>query len=826
MASVANKKEKIAILLQKKEPELHEAVEELVRRMFPEAIVEVTHGNSEYGKDIVSIHKEEFGCKCRAYVIKKGNKDSGKITGKTGGPIDEIISQVRQALEHPYRRANGEDIKVNEVIVMIFGYPSNNARKRLNKEIRFPNVFILDLDRIVELFDEHYPEYLQFPFWEGVIEEYMKELMHSKDVVLSDTLKSEELFVEPYVLVKDITEIERSIYTLDIPEIIEKRQDFSQLKKLVLTDKRNVILVGEAGVGKTLSMKKLVLDVLTESYSRFRESGKEKIQVPLFLRAMDLIDDSIEKKFSNILNLKNCDIPFIVIDGIDEVKEIDRQKILNKVLEFSKNLDTKLIITSRTSAIRSLIEYLPDPGSFLKVELLPFDLNQAIKLARKLISDGELLSRIEEGIEKLLESSTSITPLQILLLARIAKTQREIPLTISTIMEEYFRVIFEEIPSQKEIENILSSQVRLPLIEELAFRIFFLKDRLEVSLNEFRNFVSDFIESKLPTIKDSVTPEKILQELERYEVVNLNEKEKISFKHRSFLDFFIAKYIQRITSEEPELFLNHFKKFGVSSVKDFLIQFYFDAVWHEVVLFHAGLKRTISADVVNGIFSFERKDDTPSSYQPAFTNFEISAQKALVGRLLQAAFLSDRHLKVKSVRRILDEFVVVRKDLVQLMENKKLDIPTLFIDFLILILVETSLSSFVLEDSIKEIHEELFDLLSGNSDFATIYKFILVAYVLLKICKRKKEAELYRSLMKDIAEFVADMGKNRNLTVEDKYKLLLLLKFILEGNIIDEQEAKFVRKEIRSIMRKLGGRYPEVIRPLIKKITDYASKQP
>jgi len=825
MTSAVSKKEKIALLLQKKESELHEAVEELVRRMFPDATVEITHGNSEYGKDIVSIHKEEFGCKCRAYVVKKGDKNSGKITGRTRGPIDEIISQVRQALEHPYRRPNGEEIKVNEVVVLIFGYPSKNARERLSKEIEFPNVFINDLGQIIELFDKYYPEYLQFPFWKGVIEEYMKELVNSKEVFLSDTLKSEELFIEPYALVKDITEIDRSVYTLDIPEIIEKRKDFSQLKTLVLTDRRNVLLVGEAGVGKTLSMKKLVLDVLRESYFRFRKSGEGRIKVPLFIRAIDLVDDSIERKFSDILSLDNCDIPFIVVDGIDEVKEMERQRILDEVLAFSENFGAKLIITSRTSAIRSLIGQIPDPGKFLKVELLPFDLNQAIKLAKKLISDGELLSRIEEGIEKLLESSTSITPLQILLLARIAKTQREIPLTISTIMEEYFRVIFEEIPSQKEIENILSSQVRLPLIEELAFKIFFLKDRLEVPLREFKEFVSGFIESKLPTIRNSVTPERVLQELERYEVINLNEKGKVSFKHRSFLDFFIAKYIQRITSEEPELFLNHFRRFRVSSVKEFLIQFYFDVVWHEVVLFHAGLKRTISTDVIDGIFSFRKKDGISTSYQPVSTDFEISAQKALVGRLLQAAFLSDKSLKVESVRRILDKFVVVREDLIQLMRDKNLDVPTLFIDFLILILVETSLSSFVLEDSIREIQEEFFDQLSENSDFAIIYKFILVVYALLKVCKRRKEAELYKSLMKDVMKFLEDMKKSKNLTVEDKYKLLLLLRFILEGNVVDEKEVKIVKKEIRSIMKKLGGRYSEVVQSLLDKIRNYVMKQ-
>lgn len=135
------------------ETELHQRLKMLLERMVPGAYVEVTHGSTEYGKDIVLIKEDPLVERVAAFVVKRG-----KIAGRTAGVVDEIISQIDQAYAHPAEtKISAEPKKVKEVFVVVSGSISGNARKRIIAEVKGPIQDIWDLERLVREFTEHYP---------------------------------------------------------------------------------------------------------------------------------------------------------------------------------------------------------------------------------------------------------------------------------------------------------------------------------------------------------------------------------------------------------------------------------------------------------------------------------------------------------------------------------------------------------------------------------------------------------------------------------------------------------------------------------------------
>lgn len=87
--------------------------------------VEITHGNSEMGKDLVFKHYDSMLGRETWFALVVKNKNAGQEVFEEGG---EITRQIKLAFEVPYKDAKAEEHYINTVIVIINGSVSAQAK--------------------------------------------------------------------------------------------------------------------------------------------------------------------------------------------------------------------------------------------------------------------------------------------------------------------------------------------------------------------------------------------------------------------------------------------------------------------------------------------------------------------------------------------------------------------------------------------------------------------------------------------------------------------------------------------------------------------------
>ena len=118
------------ILMNYNEKKFYEPLKNLLEKMNSEAIVHITHGTREYGKDLVMVYKDVYGEHIIGIIVK-----TGKIKGDTGGKVDKINSQIIQAYAHDAEIPDHiKPLKIKSVWIVLTGNMTNNAKKRIVNE--------------------------------------------------------------------------------------------------------------------------------------------------------------------------------------------------------------------------------------------------------------------------------------------------------------------------------------------------------------------------------------------------------------------------------------------------------------------------------------------------------------------------------------------------------------------------------------------------------------------------------------------------------------------------------------------------------------------
>ena len=226
-AKALSKETRKNILLSFKEVDLHPHLKNLLTKMDPESLVEITHGHDEYGKDLVMVREDQFGQTVIAMVVKTGD-----IRAKTLGRIDEVKSQVNQAIAHPaILKTIRERLTVSKVWVILAGELSGQAHERLEKEVEARDITIYDLDWLIEHFTEYYPQV----FFEGKVMDVLQERiqgLETKHMFCERGKTLSECFVDPLVAMIDVPlkyDTEEQFALI----IKEKKLHFSRLKSLL-----------------------------------------------------------------------------------------------------------------------------------------------------------------------------------------------------------------------------------------------------------------------------------------------------------------------------------------------------------------------------------------------------------------------------------------------------------------------------------------------------------------------------------------------------------------------------------------------------------------
>ena len=726
------------------EVELHDHLAALFRSMSPDAWVEVTHGTTEFGKDLVIVRTDPLLSDVIGVVVKCGD-----IRGKTSGDVDalradaeavltakgeritkEILSQVRQASAYDaVLSAHIRQLKVTSVMVILAGEFSGNARRRIEEEVG-SLAGIHDMPWLIDTFSEYYPQV----FFEARALDYLYDVIARLD---QDSFHAKsgktltECYVDP-VLVPMDTELSFDDAT-NLAKVKRQKLSFAQLASR-LTPRKRVLLVGEPGCGKSKVVAKYCLDSCRAAVHRMtkRETTEEAVRIPLIIAARHLRD------FSNAPALLDSLLPqsvrhrlsthMLVVDGLDEVPGEERESVLEKAEVFASTLEIALIITSRPLAV-----FRSPPKGFSRYEILPFEFGQAMKLVKKVLVNQEVFPALKLGIEKIQEQ-LPMNPLSLILLIEVVAERKEVPASLTELYERFLDLVFGRWDKEKGLEVVFEYIVKKRFLATLAYTEFFQKNRVEITAADFDAFVISY--ARTYGWEEGELRE-FVKEVERAGV--LDTQEDVFFRHRSFLDFFVAHHI-------------HEQRERIQDVSALVARTYHDALWTEAAFFYAGLSRDVSQEMLDGIFSYDGGDP------------DLAFQKLLVGRLLQAGWHSPTAIKAAGVRQALSYLPDAAKCAQRWLGGLKRSVPGFFGELAILAIAKSSFGSLTVATETTALLRELQDTRELTKEA------LLKRAALLWSLQRHMNPEVHGAALK---QFVADIVSAELDSVEETRLLLI-----------------------------------------------------
>ena len=767
------------ILMSFKEPEFHLYLKELLQIMEPNYTIEITHGVRELGKDLVIVKKDNIGIDVIGVIVKIGN-----IRAKTLGDVDEIKnrvkeissygtelkikeieSQIAQALTHPTEmKTIFEKMPVSKILVILVGVFSKQAVERLTKELK-GSIETKDIDWLTDKFTEYYPQV----FFEGKVIDFLQnkiqEMENKHSLSKRKKINLSEYFVEPIIeKIETSIKINNDDISKKILKLISKKQkiSFSKLKSL-LNFNIPILLLGEQGVGKSEALTKLAIDIMRKEISQSIKEKVRKIKIPILISAKDILeakdfDSIISKYFCIDVNIKErFKIEVLMIDALDEIPAIKGTEVIEKAKIYSKKLSCPLIITSRK------IDIIKNPPEgFDKYEILPFEYGQALQLFEKLVKDKNSLNRLKSALEKIKFQIPKV-PLSLILLIDLVEENKEIPASITELYDRFNDLMLGRWDREKGIRVIFDYIIKGKFLSKLAFEEFFKKNRVEISKEEYEEFFKNYCKLYGWSKNES---KDFLKEINRAGIISISDK--VKFNHRSFLDYFVARYIY---DQRDEL----------DNLSELIVKIYFDELWGNVVFFYIGLKREISEVILEAILEYKEK------------NLSSLIDKFLIGRLLQAGWNSKTKIKYRGVQESIKLAPKIRKDIVKVI-NKE---PLIYSDFFIMALSDLSFGSRFIYNETKSIFYQLSEKLTEESQ-----------YQMLLILGATQELMTDIELKENIDTFLEALSNISDLSIEAKVKSLLLLTVI-------ERKDNVINKKIKNRLIKLSKKYPEIFRRLL-----------
>ena len=643
---------------------------------------------------------------------------------------------------------------------MFFGRLSGNAIQRIQNEAPAVIFKPFPIGWLDEQFTEHYPEV----FFAGEVSSYLQErvteLETQHDLTRRPTNLS-EWYVPHSVTISGIA---ARTLSQRLKKALKLRRLSYQDFRAELKSSKHFVLSAAPGYGKSTFLKKIALDFYREALTKTAELGTNispgAIPIPILVKAIDVLQNPDPDAFLKAhLPPEEVNISFsvscLLVDALDEVAEDDQETVLTSSQEIAKTLKCALLLSARpVHVVRTLAQ--DSPKNLPVVHLLPFEFSQAIQLIDRLASDTATATIIKEGISNL-QSHMTLSPLTISLLLDIAEAEREVPSTIGEIFDQYMDIALGRYDVERGLEVVFQYYIKKQMIAELAFTEFFEKDRLAIDAQEFDDFVTDYWDSRG---LDYTQIERMKADIDRSGVLRFGED--VYFSHRSFLDFFVALYINAHTND-----------FG--SIEEWLAKVYLSDKWSEIVFYTFAQRRELLPDFLESLVSLE-KDDV-----------DYHLRRFLVGRVIQAGWLSPKAVKRKGV-----EIGVNSAPRLFEMISKELDreAPAIMPYGVLMGLSEFSYGSRTLSRDVCDVISRLTDETSTNN--------LRKSVNLLWGIRTRVPTDDLVGLADRILDLMARIEETDDLSLSDKTVAYFLLETIVED---DRVAQRAITRRIRRLLK-------------------------
>ena len=701
-----------------KENDFHHIFKKLLERIYNNPYIEILQGPDEKGKDIVMENKNPMGNTYAAFVIKAIEKLNGSASGKTS----EIVMQIIQSFGTPANLKDMyEPVNISFVYVVNLGTISNSAKENiLNNYIKNDShknaVEFIDINKLVGLFEEYYPEF----FFNNTFDVLLKERMDKIEEFLN-TKNGLSDFIDPNI--KKFTRNNKELIIGDdnnntlkrmADQIFGEKENLKSFLKISTTKKsKKILLTGDAGSGKSILVYKMILTSINEflqsNLNIVCKNKSSEVNLPICFRAVEFqkedLNDFVEK-IDSFYRKELCAKPnLIVIDGIDEVDNRSRETIITKIESYAElNGNINILLTSRVNY--TIIDSLKEYENY---ELMPFSINQAINFVKKIVKDNNNFLNIEKNIKEL-ENQIPFYPLALRLLVDIVKDKKEIPASITELYNRYMELIFGKYNTNISIDKLFEPKVKDIFFSSLAYECFFYKNKTCIKRVDFYEFIKKFCQ-KYNFIDDI---DSFTNNIERISIIRIND-EGISFSHKSFLDYFIALYFIN-NKEELDNFADTFYNLYVS-----------DEIWEDVSYFYFGLRTKITPkDLMKIIKNIEKLDD----------RFLRSANFMFLGKLLQYGWMTESSVKMDTINMSIKNSLELKKGFDDnIKEILKVTPPKVLSSVAMIHMVRLCYSSIF----VKQEMEKIISNILVKQDMDECYFYFCTIYTLVNIDLLGKE---------------------------------------------------------------------------------------
>ena len=243
--------------------------------------------------------------------------------------------------------------------------------------------------------------------------------------------------------------------------IFGEKETIRSIAKKVLERNHKILIEGEAGSGKSIFVIKLTMYIIEETIKKIHiNKGIEEniINIPVVIKATKFVNngmlkDAIENYYEESSSLLKPNL--LIIDGMDEVNNNLKEKIIYEAETYCSTNNITLIFTTRKST-----EVKTRLTSYESYELLPFETSQAINYIKKILERNQILiGTLIKGIEQL-KHQIPLYPMALSLLIEIAEKHHEIPASISELYKRFIEMALGQSSDDEDISIIFEPNIK------------------------------------------------------------------------------------------------------------------------------------------------------------------------------------------------------------------------------------------------------------------------------------------------------------------------------------------------------------------------------
>lgn len=588
-------------------------------------------GPQEKGKDCIFLSEDPLGAtQLYAVQTKKGNLN---LSSKASINLIAAETQLQTALKtHVPLISDRRKLFPAQAVLCASGVINESAREHVVANCTDPRIRFYDANDLIPQIDVIYPE-----LWLDIDADRLPYLRRLREQLLNEPegLALKELLPQLSVCsaVSDDIFVPLYLYRIDfVPKKshgkFTREPKFVQfpVSALLRRNEKMVLILGEAGAGKTVCLRRLAYLIADRGLQAPATS-----EIPILLRAIDIAGDprelldvstSFTQRVSNsssssltLEDLKRGRFR-LFIDGLDEiVSESVRNDLLTKVGRFHTSYPLcQVVISSRDSGF---LRTLPQLAEYARFRISPIDWKQARQIVARLQKQQELPEHTVQEIVRRLQNvhGINLNPMLVtVFVATCDHAQRDIPANITELFKKFTEIMLGRWDLSKGLAQQHHATIKDFLLKRLAFEMH-QRGLRSLSLSECKNiFTKELHERGLP-IKLNTLLEETIHRSGLFRV----DDESLEFSHMLLQEFFAGRAIPS---------------------KEFLESVVTEDWWKRPIIFYFGEHPDDYGTLGSTITTIQGRGLPPE---------EVYAAATTIGLSLQACYLAKTENKVAGI---------------------------------------------------------------------------------------------------------------------------------------------------------------------------------